>query len=458
VRGKGWAWKSSAFFLQSAIVYKNILIVLYTTRNDKKWKEIMNKLSSSGVIAGVFCCAVFASCSDSKRGGRHRETPDSPPVAVSVAPEVIKPAINVYIENSGSMDGYVNGETGFKNTVYNYLGDIKISDVANSLNLFYINSRIIPQEPVIADFIKNLNPATFKARGGDRGTSDMDSVLKQILSATNDTTLSILVSDCIFSPGKGRDASQYLVNQQIGIKVSMADHLKRHNTAVAVYQLSSRFSGRYYNREDTPTEIAGNRPFYIWLIGSPAHIGRLRGKVPESRFLGGGARHIFSITPVNQPADYAVRPGSGKFSLNHAHPQTAIVNAEKDRNGLLTVAVDANLSPFLLDDDYLADVANYRLSDKDFQLAVSGSPSNSHGYTCALKLSASIVKPATVSVKLMTRVPQWVEEVTDEDGLDIHAPGAMDKTYGFKYLIQGIYEAYTKESDFYTDIRININN
>ena len=72
--------------------------------------------------------------------------------------EVIKPqAVNVYIENSGSMDGYVKGVTEFEQAVYNYLTDIKISQFSDSLNLFYINSDIIPQGSDISDFIKNLN-------------------------------------------------------------------------------------------------------------------------------------------------------------------------------------------------------------------------------------------------------------------------------------------------------------
>lgn len=36
---------------------------------------------------------------------------------------------NIYVENSGSMDGYVKGKTEFEQAVYSYLSDIKISDI-----------------------------------------------------------------------------------------------------------------------------------------------------------------------------------------------------------------------------------------------------------------------------------------------------------------------------------------
>ena len=37
------------------------------------------------------------------------------------------PVVNVYIENSGSMDGYVKGQTDFEQIVYNYLVNLKLA-------------------------------------------------------------------------------------------------------------------------------------------------------------------------------------------------------------------------------------------------------------------------------------------------------------------------------------------
>jgi hypothetical protein len=50
--------------------------------------------------------------------------------------------INVYLENSASMDGYVKGVTEFETAIYNLLGDFKISGLCDSLNLNYINKTI----------------------------------------------------------------------------------------------------------------------------------------------------------------------------------------------------------------------------------------------------------------------------------------------------------------------------
>lgn len=410
------------------------------------------------IVLGIMILLFFSQCqSGGKKNEINRKKTNTNEISQNT---FVKPIINVYIENSGSMDGYVKGVTEFEQTVYSYLSDIKISDLTDSLNLLYINSKTIPWGSDIADFIEKLEPATFRLRGGNRQTTDISDLLKIILSETKENHVSIFISDCIFSPGKSRNAEQYLVNQQIGIKTNMAEYLKKHtNTAVCVYQFSSQFDGFYYNRYDKPTKIKDNRPFYIWIIGDKQYIAELSKKVPESKFKGSGVQNLFTITQGNQKVDYAIRIGSGKFELDKSNPKTAIKSAKKDYHSKkLSFVVEANLSTFLLNDNYLKDIENYELNDKDYQLQIANSSNNGYGYTHSLKLSSDIVKSSNLSIKLKTNVPRWVEEINDEEGINIKADGAMGKTFGIKYLINGVYEAFTQKNEYYTDIKISVNN
>jgi hypothetical protein len=381
--------------------------------------------------------------------------PKSPTKEVNGSPS--KPKINVYVENSGSMDGYVTGVTEFEQVVYNYLTDIKISGVTNSLNLFYINSSVISQGSDISDFIEKLEPSTFQAKGGNRGISDISNVMKSILNETQKNEIAILVTDGIFSPGKGKDASQYLVNQQIGIKRVMAEYLQENsNTALIIYQLSSKFTGYYYNREDSKTKISEQRPFYIWVIGDIDDLNNLCHQVPESKFKGSGVQNLFSITSGNKEVNYAVKMGSGKFDLNKKSPRSTICNLKKESRGKQNTArfsVNANLDGFLLADNYLNNNTNYEISNKDFKLTITKAVDNPYGYTHQLNLSSENVHKGIVSIKLKNQIPQWVEDVNNEDGLN----PIEGKTYGIKYQIHGIYEAFTFKNNFYTEIKININ-
>ncbi len=368
----------------------------------------------------------------------------------------LKPTVNVYLENSGSMDGYVNGITEFEQTVYNYLSDIKISGITETLNLYYINSKSIPYASaangdVIADFIEKLEPKTFKLRGGDRGTSDISNVLKSILSETNEDEIAILVTDGIFSPGKGKVATHYLVNQEIGIKNAMAEYLKKFpNTAVIVYQLFSKFNGTYFNNVDAKVPINGQRPYYIWIIGQTKNLASLKSAVPESKFNGSGVVKIFSIVPGNQKIDYCVKGGSGNFDRSRVNPKTEIEDLDKDsRTGIVRFAVDADFTNLLLDDNYLTNPKNYELSNYKLNIKKNDVKSK---YTHSLNFTSDKVRNGELLVKLKARIPEWVEEVNDDNGITA-VPG---KTYGIKYQINGIYKAFTYKTAYYTEIKINI--
>ena len=66
------------------------------------------------------------------------------PTTTAITTEFKKPVYNVFLENSGSMDGYVKGRTDFESSIYNFLSDVNTNDkVTDSLHLFYINSKKI---------------------------------------------------------------------------------------------------------------------------------------------------------------------------------------------------------------------------------------------------------------------------------------------------------------------------
>ena len=70
------------------------------------------------------------------------------------------PTIKVYVENSGSMDGYVKGVTDFENAVYSYLSDLQHADLGqkdsashkNRLELNYINSEVLTHKSDVEEF------------------------------------------------------------------------------------------------------------------------------------------------------------------------------------------------------------------------------------------------------------------------------------------------------------------
>ena len=106
------------------------------------------------VILGVLLFVVMDSCSGPKTPNKSSNSllsSDYLPVSNHSLQE-----INVYLENSGSMDGYVKGNTGFEQSLFAYLSEMQINNIVDTLNLNYINSRVIPLGHDVEKFIHHI--------------------------------------------------------------------------------------------------------------------------------------------------------------------------------------------------------------------------------------------------------------------------------------------------------------
>ncbi len=428
-------------------------------------KEMQQKVIMLFSGIGLMLVPLFSSCdSKSERNVRVSSSSSEESVGEVFTSEghtdevqLKKPHFKVFVENSGSMYGYVKGATKFEQAIYSYISDIQLKDQVDSLSLNYINSKIIPQTNDLSKFILELEPSTFRSKGGMHSTTDISKLCEMVFKSTNESTVSLLVSDFIFSPGKN-DAGSYLVNQQIAIKSHVANHLKANpNHGLAVLQLSSQFDGYFYDRKDTPIKYRGERPYYMWLVGDKSYIKSLTQKDCLRAIKGDGVKNIYSVTKELANINYAVKVGSGDFDLDRSNVKQSVRNLSKNsRSGQATFSVDADFSELLCDKEYLIDDNNYELSDPDYKLEIIENRAG-NGYTHTLKFRTSIIKPSILTVNLKSKLPLWVSDLNDEDGIAINDDNKF-KTYGLNNLIEGLYEGVTINSDKYAEIKININN
>ena len=369
------------------------------------------------------------------------------------------PIINVYIENSGSMDGYVKGQTEFEHIVYNYLVDLKQIRIAKELNMYYINSEILPQQGDINDFIEKLEPSSFKAKGGNRGASDIANMIKDILTETNDSVVSIFISDCIFSPGKGKNADDYLNNQQIGIKNCIGDYINNHpNLAVVGYRCMSQFEGYCYDKNDMGKYFKGTRPFYIWHFGGQGALNRIRIEMQKNNRPLKGVENIFTVFcgGIDMPDScYAIKIKSGKFDLDKSDPKHSLKNLESDKGGKIRFSLEVNYAPLILSDDYLCDTSLYELSDPKYKLIAVDRIKDYKKYSHVLTFETERVHPSTLEILLNTGLPSWPDIYNDDDGNEVTMDNS-NKTYGIKYMTNGIASAILRKN-YYIRMRININ-
>jgi hypothetical protein len=423
------------------------------------FKETIRKAFLIGSVLWV-ASSFLVSCGDSRRSPRNARLNALPDTAtVYITHEDFNPIVNVYIENSGSMDGYVNGQTEFEDIVYNYLVDLKLAKITDSLNLFYINSDILPQQNDVQDFIKKLEPSSFKAKGGNRGSSDIAQMIDMIMHEMNDSTVSIFISDCIFSPGGGMNANSYLTNQQIGVKNSIGSYFNNHPSfSVLGYRCVSTFDGKYFDKEDVPSYYKGKRPFFVWLFGTHGALKRIQIEMAKNNFALAGVENEFSamITGRDLPDSvYAVKHLSGNFSLDKRDVKHSIQDLKKGPNGKVTFAIEANLASVLLNESNLCDTACYRLNDSHYTLVSAEAIKEYKKYSHLLKFEADKPFPSRLEISLRSGIPRWVEIYNDETG-EALTDATAEQTYGIKYLVNGIAEAIIRKP-YYTRMTININ-
>ena len=363
-----------------------------------------------------------------------------------------KCVINIYVENSGSMYGYVGAGVGsdFRNMVYNYLTDVN-SGIFDSLHLNFVNSNVIPKGSSIEDFVKRLEPNTFKVSGGNGGATDIAEIIKRVFPPED--AVSVLITDCIISPGRGNNASEYLVNQQTGIKGFLNHRENLDQTGVIIYRMLGHFKGFYYDTIDNKRRFDGIRPYYIWVIGDVQNLKKMR-TVTEPK-MKTTPDEICVISMGDSRLKYNIVPAGGKYKISH-NDRFTIENLKKvktTQGNRAIVKLKADFSNLLQDDSFLTDVSNYEVSDDMYQVDnIIKTPGSQYVIT----LSCPVIKKETLYLRLKNKPPLWVNKCSDTDGGFPDPNEQMQTTYGLSYLIGGVYDAYTFYSDNLAEMKITI--
>ena len=429
------------------------------------------------VVALLF--TLCTSCSYNRERGREATATDPKNEATDVAaasPTPAPVAYDVLLENSGSMDGYVQGVTAFKDDIYQLLVDIGY--LADTLSLFYINSQPIPYTSGTEKFINHLEPAEFQQRGGNRSNSDLNQIFGELLRRTSDQRAGLLISDFILSLGQG-NTQDLLNNQRISVYNTFRGRLEAAPFATYIVKMYSDFTGNYYTKDDRPVYLRGvRRPYYLWFTGPAATLQSLPAALKIEQLP--GYAHSYILLPGATPdADAAETPfytvlnntykqgsfrthrasaGRGSSGQPYVH---GIENARASQRGNrdadqasgafgFSVAVD--MSGIAADVSYLLDPDNYQVSGYQLDtVMVVGQTNALHprdqsmvaGATHVLVFSTIGTNYTNLQVALKKRTPAWVQQTSSDDDSTIkNDEAAHDQTFGFRYLVAGVEEGY----------------
>jgi hypothetical protein len=439
---------------------------------------------------------LFSSCSrDSKRGNIEENLAISDSISELNDDLVIKESIpitvNLYIENSGSMNGYVSGRTQFKDALQNLLVDLKYPFGEENINLFFINNQIhkSPIKANIVDFADKLSPKSIKI--GHTGSSNLNEIFRKITSKSEKNTVSILFSDFIYSI-KGKNTVALLGEQKALTRdVFLTASKNDQNLTTNIYQYSSDFDGIYYDFNDDKHNWNQSRPYYIAIIGDQPSVSNFTDKIGDRFKTYSGYKNEYILTEKEfDTQNYTVllaTMNKGKFKpLKHKILNNQVKGIQTDglgrneNNFQIAIAVDFNGIP--VTDEYITTTSNYNVSDNKFKLIKVGKlngktlsfmngepvtiPSSDlihleAGFTHVLVFESVAENFDSLEFSLKRTTPKWVEESTTTDDTDIETNKENKQTtFGLSYLVDGITEAYLQSTgkEDYIHISIPIEN
>lgn len=410
--------------------------------------------------------------------GRHEEL-DKPE---QTKEKLIKPVVNVYIENSGSMLGYINGNTEFKTDIRELLTLLKFNYGDKNVNLSFINSKIYPITTINKiDYITNLTPSIFKV--GDIFHSNINEVFKQVLNKTSKNTISILISDCIYSVNGNADD---LSVQKTGTKdVFLTKSKGEFNISTSFIKLNSRFNGTYYDMNNGKHKINDEmRPYYMVLMGSDVALNDITSKFDFSseKMKGYQNKVVLSSNNYSKQIYYTLVNTKNDIGRYRIFREASTKDAEKgmenielnnrsDGNFTFSIAVDLSLVP--AEADYSLNKNNYKVTEGNYKIksiqkfntkllsptSLSLLEKNNKKPTHLITFEATTKNFTNLKCKLENKIPDWINLTSTEN--DTNLDSSNNKTFGLKYLIEGISEANQiinpKSIDFF-EMNLTINN
>ena len=358
--------------------------------------------------------------------------------------------LKIFIENSGSMDGYMCSGSELKDAVYSYASSL--SSYADTTELNYINSKIIPYRYDMRRFIKDLDPYHFHVAGGNTSNSDIAAMFESVLNQTDDHTVSIFVSDCILDVPNG-DSMDFFENRSIDIRNAFTKHLNKHSDlGVEIFRLESTFDGRYYYSAGSELLRNVKRPYYMWVIGNKNILAHLNKQVPPFTEIKHGIKNYFAFS-TNSNIPFEITNTKNIAKGNQCVPT-------KNSDGDYEFLIKTNLRKTLQGADVLANLSNYTTITSGIivngitELPNSSSPSSFTHIINVIITNTSKSYAEKITLKPLY-APSWLEEANDDTGKDVKKN--MNKTTGIKYLVQGVADAYKKQEQL-VDFKFVVNN
>jgi len=387
-----------------------------------------------------------------------------PPKTISFTNVAIK--VNFYLERSGSMVPYDSpqGDGSFKAAIVNMLNALP----GNDNKMFVVNSSVTPYPKGLQQFVRDADIFGSTKGMGDASYTDFGQIFDNILNKTGKDELSILVTDMIYSTRDMAGVNPQKVFAEAQGMTSNVFKTSVKEKSMLIVKMTGSYDGPYYpyNSPQSGKDYHGKRPYYIILVGDNKVMRRLTKNANYQTFCdfphlrGFQNMYLFDTDDLYEPYYSLLLAGNdmrGSFRPERGQDTqvTKIKDVKVDKNsGDLQLELAVDLSGMFIDKDYLTDINNYTVQSEGNvkikqirEVKSSDMTPNEKKYlgTATHIFVLTLDKPSAqdISIKLLNKLPRWVDMSNDDDDTSIEPM----TTFGLKYLLQGIYDSYARNAD-----------
>lgn len=386
--------------------------------------------------------------------------------------------VDIWLERSGSMAGYDNRQTdgNFKATIVDVINNAPVTP-----EIYVVNSSVNKYPEGAGQFIGDSDVFTATKGIGDASYTDFRKIFDQLLNQNGENRISLLFTDMIYSTRNMAGVNPEKVFAEAKGMVSSVFKSQCEDKSILVVKMNSKFVGSYFSFNNAETQYSGNRPFYIFAVADNDVMARLatdKNLAPMANFSsmnGFESMYLFTAEDIYKP-HYSLLLGHndirGRFKASRGQKDaiTELDDVDIDENsGDLQLVMAVDLSGMLIPESYLTDKRNYSVESDDevtikeirpldankdlTQVERKYAATATHLFVLQMK---KIRNDQDVSISLQNNFPDWINaSSTDNDTTpdDSH-------TFGLKYIMQGIYDAYKRQSDgkqAYFKMKIELN-
>lgn len=389
--------------------------------------------------------------------------------------------VSFYIDPSGSMLGYAEGRTSFKNLFAALVTSSLSNEGDENVRICFINDKQIAEVSSSDKTNKEIfnNPFRFVPRGF-QSSSEFSKLLTVILKDLKSSgDIAIFYTDNIYTPDKPQNAVQSMEIEGEFVKKAFMLKLKEFPDMITlVYQLDSDFSGIYQTVGGEIKNLKNiKRPYYLWVMSNHTNLqsflsytgGEFEKKENEFR----NKASFFRFEPQSEQFTILYNTERiGKFEIDredHSKIRKWVHGSRDEKDGSLQLALaykaiknpiwgfmgasfsekeNFKISPDGIDIDIFP-ISNANVDTKDKSKIVG------MDYLMILKTQSNVVQKADqVTIELPPRVSEWIE--TDSTDSDVSVETEFTKTLSLKYLLRGILDAYYSSSGNKQLVKINL--